>query len=129
MTVCVVSREESHDPMVEAACDGELALLHPTVRRDADQLRALLADDFREIGASGRLFDRDAIIAALVAETAPESAPDPSVSDLTGARVSDELVLLTYRLEFAGRITRRSSLWRVSGGRAELLFHQGTPAQ
>ena len=47
---------------------AEARLLDPQVRRDPERLARLLAPDFREIGQSGRLWDREGIIAQLCSE-------------------------------------------------------------
>jgi len=49
-------------PVVEL----ELALLTTSVRRSRTQLEGLLDPEFREVGASGRLWTREEIIADLV---------------------------------------------------------------
>jgi hypothetical protein len=51
------------DGELERVIGEELALLRPEVRAAHDRLEALLDDDFVEIGASGRRWERDAIIA------------------------------------------------------------------
>ncbi|MGZ4973160.1 MAG: DUF4440 domain-containing protein [Limisphaerales bacterium] len=43
----------------------EELMLKPNVRRSAEQLSQLLADEFREFGGSGRVFDKGQIIDAL----------------------------------------------------------------
>lgn len=109
---------------IAAAWHGEEALLRPGTRRDRDALQALLAPGFREIGQSGRLWARAEIIDALVASE--DFDADQVMSERHAERLAPGLVLLTYRLEFARRISRRSSLWRVHDGAASLVFHQGT---
>ncbi len=89
-------------------------------------MRALLADDFREIGASGRMFDRESVIGDVMSGDGDEH---PEMSEMHSVVLASNLVLLTYRLEFGGRTSRRSSLWSVAGGRAQLRFHQGTPSR
>ncbi len=34
--------------------------------------------------------------------------------------------LLTYLLDFAGRVTRRATVWERSAGRWRVVYHQGT---
>jgi Domain of unknown function (DUF4440) len=46
----------------------EDALLVPEVRKSAAQIAALLADEFVEIGSSGRIYDKDQIIGQLQQE-------------------------------------------------------------
>ena len=100
----------------------ERRLLDPAVRSDPAAVEALLHPDFREIGATGGMWDRAAIIASLSADPGVPAAL-PSAVD--AREVADGVVLLTYAL--AGSL--RSSLW-VRGGPEgwQVLFHQGTPA-
>jgi ribonuclease HI len=110
----------------ERAWAAEEALLREEIRRDPRALATLLAHDFHEIGQSGTHWNRPRIIDALVSEeiahpltiTIDERRTDP---------LGDDFVLLTYRLDFDGRRSRRSSVWRVNGDEPVILFHQGTP--
>lgn len=100
----------------------ELCLQDPSTRKDAGAIAALLSEDFREFGASGRIWDRAAIIAELSAET-----PCRIVSENFECQsLSHELALLTYTAITSNRKTLRSSLWRLQGDRWRMLFHQGT---
>jgi hypothetical protein len=53
----------------EIVCDLEEDLLKPEVRRSAERVNCLLADDFIEFGSSGRIFDKRGIIEALQLDT------------------------------------------------------------
>ncbi len=113
------------DDEVAAVIEHELALLAPGVRASAGQLEELLDPDFNEIGASGRLWTRDEMIAALVADPGPQHTID--LSGMSGKTVGPGFVLLTYVTEVGGRRARRSSLWRRSMKGWRVLHHQGTP--
>jgi ribonuclease HI len=76
-----------------------------------------------EIGASGRLWDRDAIVAAL----ADDPGEPTRVSEVTARFVADHVVLVTYTAEQAGVRSLRSSVWVGGGDGWRVLFHQGTP--
>ncbi|MEU6646416.1 nuclear transport factor 2 family protein [Saccharomonospora sp. NPDC046836] len=104
----------------------ERALLTPDVRCSAEQVDLLLHPDFFEFGASGRRWERSAMITAMAAEPADD---EPLVvSEMEGAQVADDVVLVTYVTEEPGRRARRSSLWRkADDGTWRLYFHQGTP--
>jgi hypothetical protein len=103
----------------------ELALLTPDVRRDAEQVQALLHPDFVEYGSSGRVWDRASVSAA----TADVAEPVPA-TDLRPRRLGPDAVLLTYRTTTPGRAALRSSTWiRGAAGQWLMLFHQGTPAE
>ena len=100
----------------------ELRLQTPYTRADAAALVELLSAEFREFGASGRVWDRAGIIAELGTEV-----PHACVSESFECKsLSEELVLLTYVATNRDRKTLRSSLWRLEQDRWRLLFHQGT---
>ncbi len=115
---------------------SELALLSPAVRRDPAQVQALLDPDFVEVGASGRLWTRAELIAALAEERPAEERPAEErpaeaareVSEFRACALSSDLVLLTYLSDHGERRSWRSSLWRLSGAQWLLRYHQGTPA-
>ncbi|MEJ7607687.1 MAG: nuclear transport factor 2 family protein [Bryobacteraceae bacterium] len=46
----------------------EALLLQPSVRSDIQELSRLLSDDFVEFGSSGRVFDKQQVIALLQAQ-------------------------------------------------------------
>jgi len=104
----------------------ERALLHPDVRSSAEQLDRLLDPDFREIGASGRLWTRAETIEALAGGGEVRRGEPIGDSEMQGRRLASDLVLLTYVSHAAGRRAWRTSLWRRSGSQWRLLHHQGT---
>ncbi|UYQ65205.1 nuclear transport factor 2 family protein [Streptomyces peucetius] len=112
------------DP-VEAAADAERRLLEPAVRSSPELMASLLHPDFREVGASGWLWDRDSVVAALSPEAS--KALPITASRMTGVQLATDLVHLTFDTETGGRRAHRSSLWRLTDGRWLLWFHQGTP--
>lgn len=117
------------DPVLTEVLALERALLDPAVRRDRARVRGLLHDDFREIGASGALWSRDQIVAALAAESAV-LAPRVRVRDEAARFVLGDVVLVTYLAISAAGRSLRSSLWvrDPDDGGWRMLFHQGTPA-
>lgn len=105
----------------------EDSILDPAVRADPARVRALLAADFTEFGASGRVFDRDAIIATLAAE------PTRNARQARGFKVrllAPGAALTTWRvLRDDGIETLRSSVWQQQAdGSWLMVFHQGTVA-
>ncbi|MEV3933147.1 nuclear transport factor 2 family protein [Streptomyces sp. NPDC049944] len=113
-------------PAVAASVEGELRLLDPVVRASGEVLATLLHPDFREIGTSGRLWERDTIIAMLTDPDAPHPAP-LTASRMRGDQLTADLVHLTFDTESKGLRSHRSSLWRLTGNRWLLYFHQATP--
>jgi hypothetical protein len=105
----------------------EQRLLTDAIRQDAHELSALLADEFREFGSSGRTFSKTEIL-DLLSSDPPVSL---SLNSFEAYPVSEQAVLVTFRAvkEIAGSPpveSLRSSLWVHRDGRWQLLFHQGT---
>ncbi|MDP9987694.1 ribonuclease HI [Arthrobacter oryzae] len=101
----------------------ERELLGPLVRGDIGRTAVLLHPDFMEIGSSGRVWTRDAMMMAL--EEDPGERTDIEI--LGADRIGTSAVLLTYRSFARSGTTLRSSLWVLDSGRWRLRFHQGTP--
>jgi hypothetical protein len=111
------------DEVAEAIIERERRLLRPEVRADRQGVAALLHPSFQEYGASGRVWDREAILAALAEDpTAPGTA-----EAFAPTRLAEDVVLLTYRVTGEGG-SLRSSVWVRDGASGwRLRFHQGTP--
>ncbi|WP_461189203.1 RNase H family protein [Arthrobacter sp. Z4-13] len=101
----------------------ERELLGPLVRGDIGRTAVLLHPDFLEIGSSGRVWTRDAMMMAL-----QEDPGERTDIEILGAdRIGTSAVLLTYRSYARSGTTLRSSLWMLDSGRWRLRFHQATP--
>ena len=113
-------------PTVEAQLQHlEEQLLQPEVRASAERVAALLADDFVEFGSSGQVFDKQQIMKLLQ----QESPTKRSLSRFESTALSDNIVLVTYRAIRNSEPpvhTLRSSIWRLSNGQWQMVFHQGT---
>ncbi len=112
--------EATPETVVEAL---ERELLRPETRSDLGRTGVLLHPDFTEIGTSGRIWTRDAMMMAL-----EDNPGGPVELDLLGAdRLGEKAVLLTYRSRTREGSALRSSLWVLDGAQWRLRFHQGTP--
>ena len=113
-------------PTVEAQLRHlEEQLLEPEVRASAERVSALLADDFVEFGSSGQVFDKKQIIELLRQGTPTKR----SLSKFESTMLSDNVVLVTYRATRSSKPpvhSLRSSIWRLSNGQWQMVFHQGT---
>jgi hypothetical protein len=105
-------------------CSLEERLLHPDRETDRSALIPLLAEEFREFGASGRIFNREQIIHQLLTSE-PRAA---TVHHFCVVSLADNIALATYRVTTAIRVSHRSSLWSFRDNRWQILFHQGTIA-
>jgi hypothetical protein len=105
----------------------EESLWRPDVRFSAAKMKELLADDFVEIGASGRIYDRAATLAA---PATPFEAELPLADFVVHALTLDIAhVIYSSVVTQAGRVrrARRSSIWSRTRSGWRLRFHQGTP--
>src|SRR5690348_5525501 len=92
-------------------------------RLPALEAAALLADDFVEFGASGKVWTKQEILAAMENGRAIER----TFVNFTVREVGPSTCFVTYQLIDAdGRSSLRSSLWRRVDEDWQMLFHQGT---
>jgi ribonuclease HI len=99
----------------------ERALLTDDVRSDPPAVAALLHPQWQEIAASGRIREREELLAA----TGPvEEAVTLDV--ISVSRLAPDLLLLVWRASSDSGSRLRSSLWQRTGGRWQQRFHQGT---
>lgn len=93
-------------------------------------LERLTADDFWEVGASGRRYSREYVLDTVSARGAGAVQDRWECSDFHCRRLAADLYLLTYTLlQQDVRRTRRASLWQRRGTDWRILFHQGTLVQ
>ena len=102
--------------------DLESSLLNPTTRRDSEILTRVIADDFLEFGASGRAYNKKAVVDSL--STEPKRRFKVSVFHMR--ELAPGCALVTYRLREKKLTSLRSSIWILRDGNWEITFHQGT---
>jgi hypothetical protein len=100
---------------------------HPefgTSRADFDKM---MVEDYWEIGASGRRYDRAAILDELERRFATPHEDVWETSGFECRRLAPGVYLLTYRLvQNLQRQTRRSTIWQHSPSGWKIVYHQGT---
>ena len=107
----------------------ELELLQPAVRLSSARLSELLADDFLEIGQSGKTYTKREAIDALLSQGELQF----TMHDFVLTEVAPRTVQAVYRVEMKStgggesRWSGRSSIWQLRDGRWQIVFHQGTP--
>ncbi|WP_431788536.1 nuclear transport factor 2 family protein [Streptomyces sp. G9] len=121
---------------VNAAIDAELHLLDPAVRTSRALTARLLDPEFVEVGASGRRWTYEEMLAALPdldggsgSGEGDGNRPRFEPSRMVGVVLAAGIVHLTYETDFDGRRARRSSLWRRQDGETgwRMYYHQATP--
>jgi hypothetical protein len=102
------------------------AIFHRPARSlSRSDLARRIDPSFVEIGASGRLYDREQVLDVLERR---RDEPDGAAFEARDHRcvpISFDTYLLAYTIEGARR-TRRASIWRRQSGTWTILFHQGT---
>ena len=108
---------------------------HRELVHSAETFDRETSDDFREVGASGRVHPRD-LVRHHVLERLATADEDDLVAE--GRRteehrlrpLGEDVYLFTYVLHGQGRVTRRSTIWRRDTERGwYALYHQGTIVQ
>jgi hypothetical protein len=91
---------------------------------------SMMASDFWEIGASGRRYSREYVLAELERR---HQHPYEDVWETSGfhcRQLGPEVYLLTYMLiQNKIRKSRRSTIWQRTEVGWKILFHQGTIVQ
>ncbi len=109
----------------------EQLLVQPATRLSAELLNRYLADDFYEIGASGRCFGKADVLTRLPTETPPVITQQ----DFNCKVLANGLAQLTYRATIQRQgddtvaYSMRSSLYRFDGENWQMIFHQGTACE
>ena len=102
----------------------EHALWRAETRFDIDFMEGVLAEEFREFGRSGRVYERADTLAVTGGPI------DANLRDVRVQMVAEDVALVTYISEVRHEsldLANRASLWVWRGGRWQLRFHQGTP--
>jgi hypothetical protein len=102
----------------------------PPSEMSREALKKMTADDFWEVGASGRRYAGDFVFDVLE-QRQIKAEPDVwEISDLYCRKLADEVYLLTYTLlQDRTRLTRRATIWQRSADVWKIIYHQGTVVQ
>jgi hypothetical protein len=114
---------EKEEVLKEHIRQLEEKLLKPEIRTNQIELNQLLADGFFEFGSSGRvLYKNEGIGGEGI------GVVKMILSNFDIYPLSEEIVLATYRIcnEETKQHSLRSSIWKFSAGRWQMIFHQGT---
>ena len=106
----------------------EERLLQPNMRKAAEEVAELLAEDFMEFDSAGHIFHREQLIESLQSEPTMQR----SLTNFKTSVLAPGVVLATYRVirhdpaAAQPEYSLRSSIWKFIDGRWRMLFHQGT---
>jgi hypothetical protein len=112
--------------LLEQLRELEIKVMTAAGERRAADLRNFVADNFLEIGASGRTYTKAQVLAAI------ESAPlrNFQIEDFEIVASGDDWAMVSYRAgersEKSSTASFRSTLWVQRSGKWQIVFHQGT---
>ncbi|MBS0557788.1 MAG: DUF4440 domain-containing protein [Proteobacteria bacterium] len=99
---------------------------HPELGTSRAAFEAMVDQDFWEVGASGAKYSKAFVLDTLQARHAEPVVETFTVSDFACRELAPNLYLATYQLDQAGRLSRRSTIWRFAGSAWKIVYHQGT---
>jgi hypothetical protein len=99
---------------------------HPELGTTRADFESMMAPDFWEVGASGRRYSRDYVLAELEKRYAGEYVDKWETRNFHCLRLAEDVYLLTYTLLQGERKTRRSTIWQNTPAGWKIVFHQGT---
>ena len=117
-------------PVIKALRRLEENFINPGYRANPEIAAEVFADDFIEVGKSGRCFTKAEIISDLKSES---FSGDRVITGFKAKALAQGLVLVTYLITTQDKNTNktsqsvRSSIWKHHEDRWQILFHQGTP--
>jgi glyoxylase I family protein len=122
-----IINQEIADRLIEK----EMAIVAAQQRGDIGAVGNVLADEFCEIGSSGRMFSKLEILESI----RQVKILHCSFEQVRVLPIDDEHAIVTYvsntkrryQGEEATARTYRSSTWKKAAGEWRLIFHQGTP--
>jgi hypothetical protein len=91
-----------------------------------DDLLQMTDEGFWEIGASGKIYTREFVIANMLERYKQPKPHDWPCDDFSISELAENLYQINYILKEPDRTTRRTTLWRRSDGGWKIVFHQGT---
>jgi hypothetical protein len=102
---------------------------HPELGTTRADFENMMVADFWEVGASGRRYSRETVLAELQRRYAGKYVDQWETRDFHCRRLAEDVYLLTYTLLQGERKTRRSTIWQNTPTGWKIVFHQGTVVQ
>ena len=112
----------AHAELASTLLDLEQCLLRQDARYDRALLSALIADDFTEFGASGKVWHKADVLLGLPNQVFRAR----TISGFQLRILAENAALVTY-ICHSSTTSLRSSVWCQRDGRWQMTFHQGTP--
>ena len=123
-----VSNDTLHG-ILEELKSREPLFHHPELGTSESDYERMTEEDFWEVGASGRIYNRSYVIKNLVERYSKPFIDEWVLKDCLCRELSSDVYLFTYTLWQGDRQSRRATLWRRSASDWKIVYHQGTLVQ
>jgi inorganic pyrophosphatase len=107
----------------------EKRLLVKGIRSNAEALSDLLAQDFIEYGASGKIFTYKPgdVFSDFIDRPIEYSITNFDITNLSEVTILAKYTIQTYNENGFISFSNRSTIWKCFNGKWKAIFHQGTP--
>ena len=123
----VLSTDPALSGILEELKSREPIFHRPEFGATRADYESMMHQDFWEIGASGRRYSREFVLAELERRRQHPTKDIWETSDFLCRKLAADIYLLTYTLiQDKIRKTRRSTLWQRTEVGWKIMFHQGT---
>jgi hypothetical protein len=116
-------------PVLDQLKQREPIFHRPEIGTSRADFENMTVPDYWEVGASGRRYSRQFVLDELERRFANPMPDIWQTDDFLCREIAPDNYLLTYTLTQGKRITRRSTIWRLTQEGWKILYHQGTVAQ
>lgn len=104
----------------------EIFIHWPTISTTKQEIENLLDENFWEVGASGKRYNREVVSKVLEERANKKNGEIWTNSNFHCTEIAENNYLLTYTVAQGERVTQRSSIWRKYETGFKLVYHQGT---
>jgi hypothetical protein len=129
--------DNQHLTVLDELIQREPIFHHPEFGTTRQDFEEMTDQNFWEVGASGRRYNREHVLTDVVKRydnptyQGIKAPPEDNwqTKDFYCQEIATNTYLLTYTLHQGDRITRRSTIWQNTSGTWKILYHQGTIVQ
>lgn len=98
----------------------------PEVASTREDFEKIIDENFTEISASGKKYEREEVIDTLVRRKKSINESGWETKNFDCIKLSDNTFLLTYTLVQGARVSYRVTVWCKSNNFWKVVYHQGT---
>lgn len=104
----------------------EIHIHWPALGTSKQDIENLLDENFWEVGASGKKYDREIVLKVLLERAQKKNREIWASENFQCTLLAENIYLLTYTNYQGERKAERSSIWKKFDSGYKLIYHQGT---